>query len=547
MGWKSGYSKFLFGGVIIVAIALAAFGFITFQRNLDAMRQTSQENIAWSAAQLERELTRFRDSLGSSRAGASNSTAEINQRFDVLWSRVAIFQRGKVGERLREYDRESNVIPRLLAEMKRQEVRVVSISSFDFNSLAEIQQAFYPFATELHELSLRVTTGEEEKAALVRAQFRSGANFALYASIATVALVIAALIYFAIEGRSYRKLAARNHILAERFKTASEVKSRFLTMMSHELRTPMNGVLGLLALARQSENGAEREELLEQAGQSANRMLEMLTDILDFAALENDRFEADIRPFSTENLLQALREILGPVARQADIRFSVGVKGEIPPCLSGDLTRLRRSYSLMITYFLETAGAQDIEVVFSYDAGRLCTRILVDYLDGGWSPELIFGETCESDDRFASEVLGPSVARTLVGKMQGEIRLEAPEDGKIILAIEVPAKVVQPETLKIKMKMRSVPMEMVFKSAICSFPARFLPEDSDETADVVIMEAGAGDEAQAVDAMRKSHPSALVCGIGRPRAPEIYDFVAEMPQEAERLKTRLQALLETFR
>ncbi len=546
MNWKSGFSKLVFGGAILVAIGIAAFGFLTFQRNLDAMRAASQENITWSATQLERELTRFRDSLGAVRAGTSSSTAEINQRFDVLWSRVAIFQRGKVGERLREYDRETKVIPRLLAELKRQEVRVVSISSFDFTSLSAIQQAFYPFAAELHDLSLRVTTGEEEKAALVREQFRKGANFALYASIATLILAIGALVYFVREGRKYRKLAAKNLVLADRFKAASEVKSRFLTMMSHELRTPMNGVLGLLALARQNDSADERNLRLDQASQSANRMLDMLTDILDFAALEADSFVAEMKPFLTDNLLRALPETLGPAAQQADVRLQVRIEGDIPPSLRGDMTRLRRSYALMVHYFLETAGAQDIEVVFSYNNGRLRAEIRVDYLDGGWSPDLIFGDSAADEDRFASEVLGPTVARLLVDKMGGEIRLEDSKDSKIILVVEVPVEAVRPKGIKIKLHLQSAPMEMILKSAIADIPVQYLDENAKENPCVVMVETGAGKAKDTLSQIRKTHPSALVFGLGREASESDYDFVAEMPQDAARLKARLREMIETI-
>ena len=507
------------------------------------MQQASRENIAWSASQLERELTRFRDSLGASEAGHSSSSADINQRFDVLWSRVAIFQRGEVGERLQQYDRESNVVGRLFEELKRQEVAVVSISSFDFTTLAQVYAAFYPYTNELNELSRRIFVGEEEKSAAVRAQMRQGANFALYASIATVILVIGGMIYFVLEGRIFRKLAHENRALAEKFKQASLVKSRFLTMMSHELRTPMNGVLGMLAVARNAETNPEQKSMLEQADRSANRMLGMLTDILDFAALENAEMALDSKPFFTNELLLALPELLGPVALQAEARLNVAPVGELPVMLRGDVTRLRRTYALMITYFLETAGARDIDLALSYHDGYLKAEILVDYLDGGWSPDLIFGDRGESEDSFASEVLGPSVARVLVSKMRGELRLGSRDDGRIALDIEVPVPAMEMRRLKVLLDLQSAPMEMICKSTISSLPIDFTPLENAECAEVVMMETGTMDEQKKVSAMRKKCPSALVFGIGRPAMPSLYDFVAEVPLEAAELKIRLSEVL----
>lgn len=543
MKLKQRFSKFVFGGVIFVAIAVAATGFVIFERSLNAMQLASQENIAWSASQLERELSRFRDSLGASQAGHSNSSADINQRFDVLWSRVAIFQRGNVGQRLHEYDLEGNVVGRLFEELKRHEVAVVSISSFDFTTLGEIHAAFYPYSDELSDLSRRIFIGEEQKAAAVRAQMRQGANFALYASIFTVVLVIGAMIYFVIEGRVFRKLAKQNHVLAERFKQASLVKSRFLTMMSHELRTPMNGVLGLLAVARNSEADPAQKSLLDQADRSANRMLGMLTDILDFAALENAELDLESKPFFTNELLLALPELLGPVAHQVDARLNVTAVSDLPIMLKGDITRLRRAYALIITYFLETAGAREIEMRLSYADGCLNANIYVDYLDGGWSPDLIFGDRSESDDSFASEGLGPSVARVLVAKMGGEIRLGNSEDGKILLEIDVPVPAMETRRLKTMLKVQSAPMEMICKSTLSTLPIDFVPSEGVDNAEVVLMESGAMDEQTKVAALRAKYPAALIFGIGRTSMPSLFDFTAEMPLEAPQLKNRMADLL----
>jgi len=533
-------SKALFGGVVLVAIGIATFGFLTFKDNLDAMKRASQENISWSANQLERELTRFLDTLGASRAGTTSSTVDINQRFDVLWSRVAVFQRGAVGQRLRQYDT-ANVVGRLFEELKRHEVAVVSIKSFDFTAMANIGAAFFPYGDRLHTLSRRITVGEEKKAAEIRAQMRNSANYALYASILTVIMVTGALIYFVFEGQQYRNLAAENEALAKKFKAASEVKSRFLTMMSHELRTPMNGVLGLLALSQVSEADPEQKERLAQAERSANRMLGMLTDILDFAAMEDAQFTISDKPFFSNELLLALPELLGPVASQAEARLHVEAAGALPVMLCGDATRLRRSYALMVTYFLETAGARDIGLRLAYENGALNAQIEVDYAGGGWSPDLIFGTRDESNNSFAAEALGPSVARVLVEKMGGTLALGESESGRLLISIDVPVKALEPRQFKVQLQMKSAPMEMICKSAIAELPVDFLEAGSGAVADVILLEAGNGD---ALAKLRAQCPEAKVFAIGRPQNPALYDFVAELPLEAAELKKQIAELLK---
>lgn len=535
-------SKLLFGGVVLIAIGIATFGFLTFKDSLDAMRRASQENISWSATQLERELTRFRDSLGVSQAGTARSTVDINQRFDVLWSRVAVFQRGKVGQRLRRYDT-ANIVGRLFEELQRQEVAVVSIKSYDFTTMANISNAFYPFADALHELSRRITVGEEEKEAGIRAQMRSSADYALYASILTVIMVTGALVYFVHEGQQFRKLACENKTLADRFKAASEVKSRFLTMMSHELRTPMNGVLGLLAVAREAETNPEQKQLLNQVDRSANRMLGMLTDILDFAALEDASLDIENKPFFTHELLLALPELLGPVAAQTSAQLRVEPEGTLPIMLCGDTTRLRRCYALIITYFLETAGARDIDVKLSFAHGHLQARILVDYVGDGWSPELIFGDRSDNKDQFGAGALGPSVARAMVAKMNGKLELASPEGKAIELCISVPVKALTPKTLNILLDLRSASMEIICKSAVSGLPVSFYSAANNAEIDAAWLEAGREDEAARTTHLRQLHPKAKLFAIGRPLNPKAFDFVVDMPLESEDLKSHICDML----
>ncbi len=536
-------SKLMFGGVILAAIVLATFGFLTFKNNLDAMKRASQENITWSATQLERELTRFLDVLGASRAGASNSTVDINQRFDVLWSRVAVFQRGKVGERLRVYDT-ANVVKRLFDELQQQEVTVVSIKSFDFSTMATVSADFFPFAKRLHELSRRITLGEEQKAASIRAQMRKSANYALYAGIITVLMVLGALVFIAYEGQQFKKLADSNEALAQKFKAASEVKSRFLTMMSHELRTPMNGVLGLLAVARESEQDPEQNKLLSQVDRSANRMLGMLTDILDFAALEDAALHIEEKPFFSHELLLALPELLGPVAAQAQASLSVAPLGTLPMMMCGDATRLRRSYALIVTYFLETAGARKICVKLCHKNGVLRAEISVDYVGTGWTPGLIFGDRAENKEQFGAGALGPSVARALVAKMNGTLKLAAPEGRSIEVVIEVPVKAVKHKRVNILLNLGSGSMEIISKSAVSDLPVEFVCDDTTEGVDAIWLEAGKENEKARVAKQRALHPKAKIFGIGRSNSHEVFDFVFDLPVESDILKRQIMEMLQ---
>ncbi len=91
---------------------------------------------------------------------------------------------------------------------------------------------------------------------------------------------------------------------------ASRAKSEFLANISHELRTPMNGIIGMTLLALDTEPTAEQRECLQTVKESAESLLTIITDILDFSQIESKAVTLDAVDFSPRQLLASLLEPL---------------------------------------------------------------------------------------------------------------------------------------------------------------------------------------------------------------------------------------------
>ena len=88
-----------------------------------------------------------------------------------------------------------------------------------------------------------------------------------------------------------RRAAVELEAAREAALNASKLKSEFLANVSHEIRTPMNGVMGMTDLALQMPLPAEARRYLEVAQSSADLLLQVIDDVLDFSKVEAGRLD----------------------------------------------------------------------------------------------------------------------------------------------------------------------------------------------------------------------------------------------------------------
>jgi Signal transduction histidine kinase len=85
---------------------------------------------------------------------------------------------------------------------------------------------------------------------------------------------------------------------------ANRAKSAFLANMSHELRTPMNGVMGMMELAKRHMIDPKGRVYLDKAKGAADNLLAVLNDILDLSKIEADRLALEELPLHLSGRLR---------------------------------------------------------------------------------------------------------------------------------------------------------------------------------------------------------------------------------------------------
>ena len=231
--------------------------------------------------------------------------------------------------------------------------------------------------------------------------------------------------------RRGRRLMIDLAIAKEAAEAASRSKSAFLANMSHEVRTPMNGVIGMSQLLLDSPLNSQQQEYATIIRHSADALLTVLNDILDYSKIEAGKLSIERLEFDFRELLEEVTDLLALRAQEKGLELMCDIDPQLPVKVMGDPTRLRQVLTNLLGNSIKFTARGDVALfarLLASTDSQATIEFSVRDSGIGMAPEQLeslFEAFNQADSsisrRFGGTGLGLSISRRLVEMMGGEL------------------------------------------------------------------------------------------------------------------------------
>lgn len=240
----------------------------------------------------------------------------------------------------------------------------------------------------------------------------------------------------AFQNISVRKQAEQDmhdaRLLAEQ---ASRAKTEFLANISHELRTPMNGIIGFAYLLQESAPRPDQQEFIAQISQSADSLLNLINNLIDYAQAQSGELRLATDPFELAPTLRRACRPWEQTAHTKGLQFALTLDRRLPSHVVGDADRFIQVLSLYVDNALKFTehGRIDVNVSLVEQMGRqLVLRVSVRDTGIGMAPEVVeqlFQGFMQGDSsatrQYGGTGVGLAIARELADSMGGTVGVES--------------------------------------------------------------------------------------------------------------------------
>lgn len=264
------------------------------------------------------------------------------------------------------------------------------------------------------------------------------------------------ILTFRVVDEEKRRELDAHRILSDSLAKAEEagrIKNKFLSRMSHDLRTPINGIIGMLEIARKNRTDPDKiDECINKIAISCDHLMSLVTDVLDMNTLENDHLQLPDESFCLTDLLT---KDLRPICERAFER-GLTCRTEIKPFSHPNIIGSPKHALQIFNHVLDNAikynkpnGSITLTARETSDNNNIAVfEFEISDTGIGMKPEFtkhVFEafeqEHNEARTDYMGTGLGMSIVKTLVTHMNGTISLDSILGEGTTIRITLPFKI----------------------------------------------------------------------------------------------------------
>ncbi len=222
----------------------------------------------------------------------------------------------------------------------------------------------------------------------------------------------------------------------ERATKATKAKSEFLANMSHEIRTPMNAIMGMSELLMEESQNEGQQEQLQIIHQSADNLVTIINDILDYSKIEAGKLTLRNEPFDLASILESSMALCAFHAEQKGIRLMMDMPSNTKTTVIGDKGRVNQILLNLIGNAVKFTNSGHIKLSLRSENFYQHTRFTIAVEDTGVGipshrlPYIM--DKFEQVDNSATRQhqgtgLGLAICKRLVGLFGGHLTVSSQE------------------------------------------------------------------------------------------------------------------------
>lgn len=231
---------------------------------------------------------------------------------------------------------------------------------------------------------------------------------------------------------------------AQKLELANKTQRSFTASMNHELRAPLNGIEGCLQILMMDESiSTEAKETIKNALTASKTINQTVNDLLDFAKLEEGKFEIVKKQFDLRDIIDNLSTIFRPQANAKNLKFYIHIPVDARVSIVADGVRIQQVMTNLISNGIKYTREGSVVMTITTERGHL----LFDVKDTGqgmseeslkvlFDPFTRFNQ--EENVHIQGTGLGMNIVSNMIKQMKGSISVESELNVGTVFHVDIP-------------------------------------------------------------------------------------------------------------